>query len=238
MLMADLAQEIKAQLRKAARKCSEKELAFVENYLGTKRSFICVKAADRNKVINNAIKEFRKLDPDSAIDTLNNLFKSNTFEDINIAGKLLTKLPLARRFLKFNQLEIWLEETSGWAECDSICQSLYSEEEVLGKWSKWQEMIRKFSDAKNIQLRRASLVLQVKPIRESNDERLTKLAFETIEKLKGEKEVLITKAISWLLRALSIQNRDDVLQYLRKNQASLPKIAYRETIKKITTGKK
>jgi len=105
-------------------------------------------------------------------------------------------------------------------------------------WKTWKKNILKFSRKENIQLRRASLVLQCRPSRNSDDPKLRRLAFETIGRLKSEKEVLITKAVSWLLRSLAVKNGPEVLRYLQANQESLPKIAYRETMKKIKTGKK
>ena len=82
------------------------------------------------------------------------------------------------------------------------------------------------------------MVLECRSARESDDPKLRRLAFETIEKLKGEKDVLITKAVSWLLRSLAIKNGGEAKKYLEANRSTLPAIAYRETIKKIKTGKK
>lgn len=236
--MQKITNQIKKALREAAKSCPQKELDFVEHYLGTKRKFICVKAADRDKIIRVSLQELKALPPKEAIKVLDELFKSDTFEDFNLAGKLLTKLPEVRRTLNFGQLERWLRTTNGWAECDSICQSLFSEKEVLDHWSDWQETIKKFARDKNIQIRRASLVLQCKSARASADPKLRTLAFETVEKLKRESSVLITKAVSWLLRSLTINNSKETLAYLQNNQQSLPKIALRETTRKIATGKK
>lgn len=236
--MADPAETIKKDLRKAVKKCPQKELDFVERYLGTKRKFICVKATDRDKIILESLHELKELQPKEAIKVLDELFSSDTFEDFNLAGKLLTKLPEVRQSLDFKHLEKWLRTTNGWAECDSICQSLFSEKEVLDRWKEWQKTIKKFSGDNNIQIRRASLVLQCKSARASTDPKLRALAFETVEKLKGESSVLITKAVSWLLRSLATSNGVEVKIYLEKNQSTLPKIAYRETMRKISTGKK
>jgi len=236
--MENLVDRIKKNLRKAGRSCPQKELDFVERYLGTKRKFICVKAAERDKIIRESLHELKALPPKDAIKILDELFSSDTFEDFNLAGKLLTKLPEVRRSLDFGHLEKWLRTTNGWAECDCICQSLFSEKEVLDRWGEWEKTIHRFTKDKNIQIRRASLVLQCNPARKSDNPKLTALAFETVEKLKGEKDVLITKAISWVLRCLAVQNGKETLVYLKNNQDSLPKIAYRETLKKITTGKK
>lgn len=236
--MNKIANGIIKSIREAAGGCKQGEVEFVKKYLGTKRKHLCLKAQMRDKILRQATKELKKLDPKETIIILDELFSADTFEDFNFAGKLLTKLPEVRKVISFNQLEGWLRTSSGWAECDCICQSLFHQKEVLARWAEWQKAIKRFSKDKNIQLRRASLVLQVKPARESDNPKLRKLAYETIEKLKHEKEVLITKAISWLLRELTRQNKQEVLQYLGENKDSLPKIVYRETMKKIKTGKK
>lgn len=229
---------IKLNLKQAARPCSAKEREFVMRYLGTKRKFLNVKSPARDKILRETVKGVADLQNTEIIKLLNNLILSDTFEYLNFAGKLLSKSPKARESVTFESLEKWLAPTTGWAECDSICQSLFSEKEVLNMWNKWQKNIRKFSESKNIQLRRASLVLECKPARGSNNPALRKLAFETIEKLKGEKEVLITKAVSWLLRSLAVQNKEEVRRYLESNKSTLPPIACRETMRKITTGRK
>jgi len=54
-----------------------------------------------------------------------------------------------------------------------------------------------------------------------------------IERLKIEKEDIITKALSWLLRSMVANYRDDVADYLEKNKDSLPPVAVRETERKL-----
>jgi len=225
-------------IRLTAEGCEQKETLFVQKYLGTKRKFLCLRSQSRDKILRTAAEELKKLDLEETIKILDELFSTDTFEDFNFAGKLLTKLPEVRKALKLSQIKKWVSHSNGWAECDSICQSLFHGEEISARWDEWQKAIIIFSKDKNIQIRRASLVLQVKPMRELNDQRLRKLAFETIEKLKVEKEVLITKAISWLLRELTRQDEAEVRKYLENNKSSLPTVAYREAMRKIITGKK
>lgn len=236
--MKKLADEIRISLAKLAKSCPDKEREFVKKYLGTKRKFLCVKSPERDKILRQTVKEIKNLKTVEITRLLNDLILFDTFEYVNFAGKLLAVSAKAHESVNFKLLEKWLAPTSGWAECDSICQSLFSEKEVLENWADWQKTIRKFSRSKNIQLRRASLVLQVKPARLSADPKLRELTFATIEKLKHEKDVLITKAISWLLRSLAVQNKEEVRKYLENNKSTLPPIAYRETMRKIETGKK
>jgi 3-methyladenine DNA glycosylase AlkD len=86
--------------------------------------------------------------------------------------------------------------------------------------------------------RRASLVLLTRPLRESDDPRLARLAFAIIGRLKHEKDILVTKAVSWLLRALIKYHRREVEAYLEDNMDTLPKIAVRETRNKLQSGRK
>ena len=53
-----------------------------------------------------------------------------------------------------------------------------------------------------------------------------------------EKDILITKAISWLLRSLVKYHKNEVDQVIEQNKETLPKIAIRETKRKIETGRK
>jgi 3-methyladenine DNA glycosylase AlkD len=66
--------------------------------------------------------------------------------------------------------------------------------------------------------------------------RLAEEAFRRIEKLKSEKEIMITKAISWVLRSMIRHYRSEVSNYVDQNAATLPKIAVRETRVKLDTG--
>ena len=82
------------------------------------------------------------------------------------------------------------------------------------------------------------MVLLCSPLRKAADKRLATVALANIDRLKHEKEILITKAISWLLRSMVKHHRKEVVTYLKANQQSLPKIAVRETQKVLDTGKK
>ena len=66
-------------------------------------------------------------------------------------------------------------------------------------------------------------------MRDLADDRLERIALANINRLKHERDILITKAVSWLLRAGTINYRRQVEAYLRENADSLPKIAIRET---------
>ncbi len=159
-----------------------------------------------------------------------------------------TEKMLGGIFLDFNRkyldefdpkiLDLWLNHLQGWAEIDTLCYGHFKVDHVLENWASWKKVMIKLNKSKNINKRRASLVLLCKPLTRSDDERLSRQAFQMIDSLKHEKEILITKAISWLLRSMVKLHRNDLKKYIDKNKASLPAIAVRETLTKLKTGRK
>jgi len=169
---------------------------------------------------------------------LNSLSRGKSHNEYSSIGKLLEYCPKLRQTLDPRLLDYWLDKAEGWAEVDTLCQGNFTAEELLSNWQTWQKLLEKFVANKNIHKRRAALVLLTGPVRHSSDERLAKLAFQNIEKLKAEKHILITKAISWVLRGLIKYHRSEVEVYITKNTDSLPKVAIRETINKLKSGRK
>lgn len=239
-MMNNKAECVKQEVAKLPKKTmSEDEQEFVQRYLGSQKKVLGAKTGDVLKIAKDIIKDQDHIEIGGLIKLLDQLFAANTFEEYIVGGKIFTLLkPKIRSLISFDQLEKWLSKARGWVEVDVICQSSYTACEVLERWAEWQKMIKKFSKSEIISLRRASLVLQNPSVRKTSDERLRRLAFQTIDKLKPEKDVLITKAVSWLLRSLVVCDKDEVKTYLLKNETTLPRIAYRETMKKIETGKK
>ena len=169
--------------------------------------------------------------------TLDALYHSDSIDERQIAGMLLAHFPKFRRQLSLEQLDRWLGQLVGSKEVDSTCQSTFTVDDLLSDWDAWEAFLRQLSVDDNINKRRASLVLLVKPIR-SDETRVLQLALDLVETLKHETDKLITKAISWLLRTGTSYHHDQIRQYLDDNRDSLPAIALRETQKKLDTGRK
>jgi 3-methyladenine DNA glycosylase AlkD len=168
---------------------------------------------------------------------LDALFAGDSYEEKSIAGILLHYLP-QRRQLDPRWLDGWLEQLRGWAEIDSLCQGSFTAQELLARWDIWEPLLQGFAADANIAKRRAALVLLTGPVRASDSSALADLAFTLIDALGHEREILITKAVSWLLRSLVAQHRERVERYLDERSASLPSIAVRETRHKLLTGRK
>ena len=132
----------------------------------------------------------------------------------------------------------WLEHLIGWAEVDSVCTGKYTIHAIPNNWNKWKRLLVRFSKSENIQKRRASLVLLCSPMRQTENEEIALAALSIIERLKSEKEILITKAISWLLRSMIKHHKKIVETYVNRNKETLPSIVVRETMTVLKTGKK
>lgn len=173
------------------------------------------------------------------IQLLNSLYKSgNSFTEKYIAGFIIEYSSKLRKSIEPKLLDNWLNRLTGWAQVDSLCQSRFDSQDLLLNWYKWNNLLGNLNKSKNINKRRASLVLLTKPVRDSNRKEFAGIAIQNIENIKQEKNILITKAISWLLREMIKNHRNLIKNYLTEKGNSLPAIAVKETRLKLKTGRK
>jgi 3-methyladenine DNA glycosylase AlkD len=238
MINNSLHKKIITFFKKQPKKGEKKERLWVQKYLGSDKPTRCIKSGETIRFAKELIKK-NDLSVKEFTDLIDSLYQNGeTFEEMEIAARLLGVSPKVRKQINPQKLNLWLNCVHGWAETDVLCQSSFSGEEVLNNWNVWKKLLIKFSKDKNVHKRRASLVLLTKSVRESDDKKLSELAFKNIDLLKKEKDILITKAISWILRSLIKNHKKEVENYLKKNKETLPKIAVRETTNKLLTGKK
>ncbi|MFC1625025.1 DNA alkylation repair protein [Patescibacteria group bacterium] len=219
-------------------KKNKEERLWVQKYLGSNKPTKCIKTGEIIKIAKKYSKE-NNFNKNELINLLDSLFsKSTTFEEMDFAGRLIGVNPEIKKQINPEKLDYWLNFTHGWAETDLLCQSNFASDELLSNWDAWKKLLIKFSKDKNVHKRRAGLVLLTKSVRTSEDKKLSDLAFKNVDSLKSESDILITKAISWILRSLIKNHKKEVSSYLKKNKESLPKIAVREVTNKLQTGKK
>ncbi len=211
---------------------------FLNNYLGNDHPRYPISAPVLRKIAKDWMREHRTLSASSFSSLLTSLAKGESSTEKFMVGILMDYSTTDQR--KFNPalFEKWLDHLVGWAEVDAVCTSNYTATEIHNQWKVWKPQLNKFSRSKNINKRRASLVLLCSPLRKIQDNRLADQALATVEKLKHENEILITKAISWVLRSMVKHYRKELEVYLQQNGNTLPKIAFRETMVKLKTGKK
>jgi 3-methyladenine DNA glycosylase AlkD len=210
---------------------------FLDNYLGSKHPRYEISMPVLRKIAKNFIKEHKDLDSKNFSELLTSLTEGKSFTEKCLTGILLDYATPEMRSFNPILFEKWLKPMEGWAEVDTLCTGYYAEKEIINRWKSWKPLLKKFSNSNNIHFRRASLVLLCTPLRKSDNKAVAEMALTNIRKLKREKEVLITKAISWVLRCMIVNHREEV-EYFLKEEKELPPIAVRETLKVLTTGKK
>jgi 3-methyladenine DNA glycosylase AlkD len=211
---------------------------FSDSYLGNTHFRYSINVPTLRKIGKDWMRAHRDLSAQEVAKLLTSLITSESATEKTMAGIMLDNTtPLQRKFDPA-LFDLWLEHLVGWAEVDAVCTGVYTTTEISADWTRWKKLLKDFSTSKNINKRRASIVLLVAPLRRCNDPAMIKLALENIGRLKTEKDVLITKAISWVLRSAIPAQTEVIEKYLNLNKASLPKIAVRETLTKLRTGKK
>jgi len=208
------------------------------NYLKTGAVFLNVPVPDRRRIAKAWLKAHKAWPTERVLGLVGELVEGESHEEKTLGLLLLEGLGRGRRPFGPGEADRWLDHLVGWAEVDSLCQSIFGPEDLLGDWPAWSGFVRRLARDSNINKRRASLVLLCRSCRTSPDPRLRELAFETLGTLKGEREIIITKAVSWLLRSMSEQHPAEVTAHLDAEGAALPAIAVRETRAKLATGRK
>jgi 3-methyladenine DNA glycosylase AlkD len=208
-----------------------------DSYAGSGHLYYDVSVPVRRKMAKRWLKENKGIPDAEFLAVVGSLFGGESHEEKTLASILLSHHPSRRKAVGPKQLNAWLDQLVGWAEIDSLC-TIFTADEVLADRHEWERFIATLARHKNINKRRAALVFLTGPLRRSDDKRLAALGFRTIEMMKSERAIIITKAVSWLLRSMVAHNRRAVAAYIKENHHSLPAIAVRETSRKIATGRK
>jgi len=222
------------------RKNSGKPLtdAFSNSYLGNDHIRYPIGAPVLRSIAKDWMQSHKKLSPDDFVKLLTSLVQSESCTEKIMAGILLGYSSKEQRKFSPRVFDWWLDHLTGWAEIDAVCTGDFHITQLPAQWPEWKKLLNKLSKDPNINKRRASLVLFCSPVSRVRDDRLSAMVFKNIERLKPEKEVIITKAISWVLRSMIKHYRLEVAAYLKENADTLPKIAVRETLMKLKIGTK
>jgi len=209
-----------------------------DSYLLSGHHYYDVSVPVRRAIAKQWMRAHKDIACEDFLALLDSLYAGDSHEEKTMASILLGYHKVHRASVRPVRLDTWLNHLVGWAEVDALCQNVFTAEELLKDWHLWEAQIRAFARDENIHKRRASLVLLTGPTHRSKDVRLSRLAFAMISELIHEKPILITKAISWLLREMVLVHKDEVMRFIQTHEHALPKIALRETRRKIETGRK
>lgn len=209
-----------------------------DSYTGSGHPFFNVSVPELRRITRQWLAAHRKAPDVELIAMTDRLFRGEAYEEKVLAAVLMQSNARIWRQVTPAMVDAWLDDLNGWAEVDSLCGDAFWGEAMAADWPAWRALIVRLAADANINKRRAALVLLTAPTRKSDDPRFRDLGFEVVERLKSERAILITKAVSWLLRSMAPRHGPAVAAYLDANVASLPAIAVRETRTKLATGTK
>jgi 3-methyladenine DNA glycosylase AlkD len=230
--------EIADGLKRIAREKGAQSGFQASSYMGTSKVYLYIRAADVGEFAREWAHDHPALTGDEFSQLLDRLSLSSIHNEYAFLGVLLGRYPKLRKGMNPALLSGWLDHAEGWAEVDTICQSNFPADDMIAKWDIWEPLLVAFNHDPNVHKRRASLVLLNRALRESPDARFSDLSFANIIRLEPERDILITKAISWILRDLVKFHRGEVEAFLCEHAERLPKIAIRETRNKLNSGRK
>lgn len=95
--------------------------------------------------------------------------------------------------------------------------------------AKMKKAMRAWSKSKDMWKQRSAILCQLKLKSELD----LALLYECIEQAIDSKEFFLRKAIGWALRDLAWRDPDEVLRYVKKNEARLSGLSKREALKNI-----
>jgi 3-methyladenine DNA glycosylase AlkD len=209
-----------------------------DSYTGSGHPFFNVSAPNLRRIARVWQAAHRK-DADADLMAVTDaLICGEVYEEKVLGAVLLQSNPRIWRQATPAMVDRWLDDLKGWAEIDSLCAGAFWTEALAADWPAWSALIATLAGDANINKRRAALVLLTAPTRRADDPRFRDLALEVVERLKGERPILITKAVSWLLRSMAPRHGTAVAAYLDADAGTLPAIAVRETRTKLATGTK
>ena len=186
------------------------------------------------KILTILNKDLKKLSDKDYLEFIKSLYAAGSYEEMVLAVLLIQKRHRVLNFIDEALQEKWVKRVDNWASNDVLaCWA-------VGPWvlldTKRVAFLKSWLVSENLWYRRMSLVSLIPPVREG---KLRKEALVFVDKVKHEREPMITKAVSWLLREMVRKGGvSEVKTYLEKNKNVLAPLVVREVNNKITTGLK
>jgi 3-methyladenine DNA glycosylase AlkD len=135
-------------------------------------------------------------------------------------------LPAWKRWLADNR-------AANWATTDLVCGVLVGP--LLVQYPELAFRMRTWAQDRNLWVRRASIVALLASVRRGA---AVDLVYEIAERLHGDREDLIQKAVGWGLREAGKIDMSRLERYLRANGRSIPRTTVRYAIERFPPAKR
>ena len=135
----------------------------------------------------------------------------------------------------FSIFERWLKNyVRGWGDCDDFC--VHSFGELVCQRPELISDIIVWTEQEEFWMRRAAAVVLIPAIRRNKYQEID--MFQISDLLMPDKHYLVLKGYGWMLKEYSKKEPELVFEYLLKNKAVMPRLAYRYALGKMDAEKK
>jgi len=203
----------------------------------TSMEYLGVRAPDLRVLLNEWWKELKNLEPEKLIGFAKELVATRVFECNQVAFELIERNKQALGRLSFSDLEELGKNMDNWGTTDSFSVMLAGRAWRNGQIS--DSDVLSWLDSGNRWWRRAAVVSTVGlNLRARGGTGDTYRTLLVCEKVVGDYDDMMVKALSWALRELSKSDKSAVEGFMKKYESRLAGRVLREVTHKLVTGKK
>ena len=135
----------------------------------------------------------------------------------------------------FSIFESWLENyVRGWGDCDDFCTHAFGE--LICQNTGLADKTICWTKREEFWMRRAAAVVLLPSIWHDKYNETNPLRISDV--LMSDEHYLVLKGYGWMLKTLSVKEQELVFNYLLKNKAVMPRIAYRYALEKMDADNK
>jgi len=189
------------------------------------------KAVAINQIANRYFKYLPESD-DELIMICEEYMASSDFCLFSLATRWLSKRQSIKTINNFYALEKMLfKYINEWWKCDQLCNRVINP--IIERYPETFDNVINWTKSNKTYVRRAAAVSLIHSSRGFIVTYDLEKVLKIVEVLKGDCEEHVLKGVGWLLKAASVTYPDEVIQYLKKNVSSLPRIVFRYSLEKL-----
>ena len=190
---------------------------------------------DIRKLSARLFKEMKSKKIDDVFSVCNELLEQRNWPMGVIAYDFAYRMRKQYNDKTFAVFEKWLEKyVRGWGDCDDFCTHAFGE--LICQNTDLAEKIFAWTKRDEFWMRRAAAVVLIPSI--SNDKYNETNPTRISDALMTDEHDLVRKGYGWMLKVLSTKEPELVFDYLLKNKAVMPRVAYRYALEKMAADKK
>jgi 3-methyladenine DNA glycosylase AlkD len=188
-----------------------------------------VSAVEGLKIANKYYKALPEDDEDF-LDAVEEFIFSDKISVFSIGTQWLKKRESILDMRYIDIYDKWVYEAiHGWGQCDQFCGRLTNP--ILVRDKSLYDNVLKWSDSQDFDLKRISLVTLIgtSPAAAVDIDKV----FYMTDKFKHDEDILIQKAVGWVLKVCYREHPNELVHYLKQNVGELTRTTFRYALEKM-----